>query len=106
MFRRILAMKLKIILVLAVVGGVVVIARKLMGGLGPEPGSELAPKEWPSLVPDPPAASGTDTTDARRRRTAHPAQGRRGRRVAGPADPRPTTDRGRAFSPGRWRGPR
>lgn len=64
MFRRILAMKLKIILVLAVVGGVIVIARKLMGGLGPEPGSELAPKEWPSLVPDPPAASGTETADA------------------------------------------
>ena len=63
MFRRILAMKLKIILVLAVVGGVVVIARKLMGGLGPEPGSELAPKEWPSLVPDPPAAS-TSTSAA------------------------------------------
>jgi hypothetical protein len=42
---------------LAVAGGViaggVAVARKLMGGLGPAPGSADAPGEWPSLVPDP-----------------------------------------------------
>jgi hypothetical protein len=41
---------------LAAIGGViaalVVVGRKLMGGLGPQPGSPEAPKEWPSLVPD------------------------------------------------------
>jgi hypothetical protein len=41
---------------LAAIGGViaalVVVGRKLMGGLGPQPGSPDAPKEWPSLVPD------------------------------------------------------
>jgi hypothetical protein len=41
---------------LAAIGGViaalVVIGRKLMGGLGPQPGSPEAPKEWPSLVPE------------------------------------------------------
>lgn len=63
MFRRILRMKLKLVIVLAVVAALVVIAKKLMGGLGPEPGSELAPKEWPSLVPDPPAPTG-DTVEA------------------------------------------
>jgi hypothetical protein len=56
MFRRILRVKLKVLIVLAVIGALVLIAKKLMGGLGPEPGSELAPREWPSLVPDPPAA--------------------------------------------------
>ena len=41
---------------LAVIGGIiaalVAVGRKLMGGLGPQPGSPEAPKEWPSLVPD------------------------------------------------------
>lgn len=59
MFRRILRAKFKLVIVLAVVAALVVIAKKLMGGLGPEPGSELAPKEWPSLVPDPPATGAT-----------------------------------------------
>ena len=27
------------------------------GGFGPQPGSDDAPKEWPSLVPEPPATS-------------------------------------------------
>jgi hypothetical protein len=48
---------------LAVIGGVatalVAAARKLMGGLGPEPGSPEAPQAWPSLVPDPGSASST-----------------------------------------------
>jgi hypothetical protein len=43
----------KLGLVAGVIGAAVVIGKKLMGGLGPEPGSELAPKEWPSLVPEP-----------------------------------------------------
>jgi hypothetical protein len=42
---------------LAVIGGLVATlvaaARKLMGGLGPEPGSPEAPQAWPSLVPEP-----------------------------------------------------
>jgi hypothetical protein len=50
---------LRKVLVLALIAGgiaaVVVAARKLMGGLGPEPGSSAAPGSWPSLVPDPPA---------------------------------------------------
>jgi len=46
---------LKLVLLAAVIGGLVVAARKLMGGLGPQPGAADAPKEWPSLVPQPPA---------------------------------------------------
>jgi hypothetical protein len=45
----------KLVLVVAVVGALIVVARKLMGGLGPQPGDPAAPKEWPSLVPDPPS---------------------------------------------------
>jgi hypothetical protein len=29
------------------------VGKKLMGGLGPTPGSADAPREWPSLVPEP-----------------------------------------------------
>lgn len=56
--RRLLRGSIKLSVIAGVVAGMVVIGRKLMGGLGPEPGSEAAPKEWPSLVPDPPAAGG------------------------------------------------
>lgn len=54
MIRRLL----RTVLVLALIAGAIgaaAVARKLMGGLGPEPGSSDAPSEWPSLVPDPPA---------------------------------------------------
>jgi hypothetical protein len=47
----------KLTLLAVLIGGLVIVARKLMGGLGPQPGSTGAPKEWPSLVPDPPAPS-------------------------------------------------
>jgi hypothetical protein len=43
----------KLAVIAGAVGAVVAVARKLMGGLGPEPGSADAPREWPSLVPDP-----------------------------------------------------
>lgn len=61
MGRRLLRGTVKLGIVVAIGGALVVIAKKLMGGLGPEPGSELAPKEWPSLVPDkaaPPSGNG------------------------------------------------
>jgi hypothetical protein len=53
--RRLLRKAFVLALIAAVLGAAVVAARKLMGGLGPEPGSSEAPREWPSLVPDPPA---------------------------------------------------
>ena len=53
MGRRLLRGSVKLGIIAAVVGGLVIVGKKLMGGLGPEPGSELAPKEWPSLVPEP-----------------------------------------------------
>jgi hypothetical protein len=46
---------LKLLVIAGVIGGLVAVARKLMGGLGPQPGAADAPKEWPSLVPEPPA---------------------------------------------------
>jgi hypothetical protein len=53
--RRLFRITVKLAIVAGVVGGAVVVARKLMGGLGPEPGSADAPTARPSLVPDPPA---------------------------------------------------
>jgi hypothetical protein len=53
--RRLLRRAFVLALIVAAIGGVVVVARKLMGGLGPEPGSAGAPVERPSLVPEPPA---------------------------------------------------
>ena len=62
---------------LAVIGGVVTAlvaaGRKLMGGLGPEPGSPEAPQAWPSLVPDPAPATTTPATTTPTG-TAPPAQ--------------------------------
>lgn len=66
MGRRLLKTTFKLGVIVAVIGALVVVGKKLMGGLGPEPGSELAPKEWPSLVPDPPAApAGTNGNGAK-----------------------------------------
>jgi hypothetical protein len=53
--RRLLRRAFVLALIAGAIGGAVVIARKLMGGLGPEPGSAGAPVERPSLVPEPPA---------------------------------------------------
>jgi len=53
--RRLLRTVLVLALIAGAVGAAAAVARKLMGGLGPEPGSSDAPREWPSLVPDPPA---------------------------------------------------
>ena len=53
MGRRLFRGLVKLGLVAGVIGAAVVIGKKLMGGLGPEPGSELGPKEWPSMVPEP-----------------------------------------------------
>lgn len=53
MGRRLFRGLVKLSMLAGVIGAAVVIGKKLMGGLGPEPGSELAPKEWPSLVPEP-----------------------------------------------------
>ncbi len=55
MIRRLLRTVLVLTIITGVVGAVVVAARKLMGGLGPEPGASDAPRARPSLVPDPPA---------------------------------------------------
>jgi hypothetical protein len=46
---------IKIAVIVAVFGGLVFAAKKLMGGLGPEPGSTTAPKPAPSLIPEPAA---------------------------------------------------
>ena len=54
---------LKLGIIVAAIAGLVVVGKKLMGGLGPEPGSDLAPKEWPSLVPEPTAAAATPATN-------------------------------------------
>ena len=48
----------KLTLFAAAIGGLIFAARKLMGGLGPQPGDPQAPKEWPSLVPEPTASTG------------------------------------------------
>jgi hypothetical protein len=52
---RLLRGTFKLALIGAVIGGAVFAAKKLMGGLGPSPGSADAPREWPSLVPEPTA---------------------------------------------------
>jgi hypothetical protein len=59
---RLLRGTFKLAVISGIVAGVVAAAKKLMGGLGPTPGSPDAPKEWPSLVPDPAPAtpSGAD----------------------------------------------
>jgi hypothetical protein len=53
---------LKLLILVGVIAAVVVVARKLMGGLGPEPDADLGPKEWPSLVPDPALTDHQPTT--------------------------------------------
>ena len=50
MIRRLLRRAFVLVLIAGAIGGALVVARKLMGGLGPEPGSAGAP-----LVPEPPA---------------------------------------------------
>ena len=55
---RLLRGTFKLTVMSGLVAGVAVAAKKLMGGLGPQPGDPAAPKEWPSLVPDPATASG------------------------------------------------
>lgn len=55
MIRRLLRRAFVLVLIAGAIGGALVVARKLMGGLGPEPGSAGAPLERPSLVPEPPA---------------------------------------------------
>lgn len=56
MIRRLLRRAFVLALIAGAISGAVVMARKLMGGLGPEPGSANAPVERPSLVPEPPAS--------------------------------------------------
>jgi hypothetical protein len=61
---RLLRGTFKLAVIGGVIGGGVAVGKKLMGGLGPEPGSADAPGEWPSLVPDPvtaDAAAGNGT---------------------------------------------
>jgi hypothetical protein len=53
--RRLLRTAVVLAIIAGAVGAAVVVARKLMGGLGPQPGSADAPTARPSLVPDPPA---------------------------------------------------
>jgi hypothetical protein len=60
--RRLLRGTVKLGIIAAVIGGLVFVGKKLMGGLGPEPGSASAPKEWPSLVPDPVAEAPSAAT--------------------------------------------
>ncbi len=57
MIRRLFRVSVKLGIIAGAIGIAVVIGKKLMGGLGPEPGSDLAPKEWPSLVPEPTVAA-------------------------------------------------
>lgn len=57
--RRLLRGIFKLSIIAGVAAALVAVGRKLMGGLGPEPGSEQAPKEWPSLVPEPETAAAT-----------------------------------------------
>ena len=59
---------LKLVIFVGAIAGLVIVGKKLMGGLGPEPGSAMAPKEWPSLVPEPPtgttpSANGSTSTE-------------------------------------------
>jgi hypothetical protein len=58
---RLLRGGLKLGVIAAAIGALVIVGKRLMGGLGPEPGSELAPKEWPSLVPEPVTPEASDT---------------------------------------------
>jgi hypothetical protein len=58
---RLLRGGLKLGVIAAAIGALVIVGKRLMGGLGPAPGSELAPKEWPSLVPEPVAPEASDT---------------------------------------------
>jgi hypothetical protein len=50
---RLLRGTFKLAIIAAAIAGLAAVAKKLMGGLGPAPGSMDAPREWPSLVPDP-----------------------------------------------------
>jgi hypothetical protein len=52
---RLLRGTFKLAIIGAVIGGAAFAAKKLMGGFGPAPGSADAPREWPSLVPEPTA---------------------------------------------------
>jgi hypothetical protein len=61
---RLLRGTFKLALLGAAIGGAVAVARKLMGGLGPEPGSAAAPGEWPSLVPEPSPSTASDNGSA------------------------------------------
>lgn len=70
MFRRIVRTTTIIALVAGAIGAAVVVSRKLMGGLGPEPGSADAPREWPSLVPDPPAPEASTASPSENGHTA------------------------------------
>jgi len=47
----------KLVIIAAVGGAFVIFAKRLMGGLGPQPGTDMAPKAWPSLVPEPAASA-------------------------------------------------
>lgn len=60
MIRRLLRKAFVLAIIAGVVGAIVVVARQLMGGLGPTPGSSGAPRERPSLVPEPPAPEASD----------------------------------------------
>lgn len=52
----------KLGIIIAVIGVLVVLSKRLMGGLGPQPGTDMAPKAWPSLVPEPAAGSAAPST--------------------------------------------
>jgi hypothetical protein len=58
---RLLRGTFKLAIIGAVIGGAAFAAKKLMGGFGPAPGSADAPREWPSLVPEPTAPAPAST---------------------------------------------
>ena len=88
---RLLRATFKLAVIGAVVGGIVAAARKLMGGLGPTPGSADAPREWPSLVPDPvtPAAAESSAPASNGTAPATAADGTASADTATPVDPEP-----------------
>lgn len=56
--------RLKKLVIIGVIGGAFVIfAKRLMGGLGPQPGTDMAPKAWPSLVPEPAVTASDASTN-------------------------------------------
>jgi hypothetical protein len=79
----------KLVIIGAIGAAFVVFAKRLMGGLGPQPGTDMAPKAWPSLVPEPTATAAEPSTNG-----AGTASGNGSASPAGAAESSESSDTG------------